>query len=67
MGGMNKQNQIKRALSKPESIEYVSHLLEEEEFFTRTELADFLCEEFGFQDPSGQRQRGGWSGVKCVI
>jgi hypothetical protein len=56
---MNNQNQIKRALSKPESIEYVSHLLEEEEFFTRTELADFLCEEFGFQDPSGQRQRGG--------
>jgi len=56
---MNKQNQIKRALSEPETIEYVRGLLEAEEFFTRTELADFLCEEFGFQDPSGQRQRGG--------
>ena len=30
---MNKQNQIKRALSEPEAIEYVSRLLEEEEFF----------------------------------
>jgi len=56
---MNIQNQIKRALSEPEAIEYVSRLLEEEECFSRTELADFLCEEFGFQDPSGQKQRGG--------
>ena len=53
------QNQIKRALSKAETIEYVVHLLEEDEFFSRTELADFLCEEFGFQDPCGQDQRGG--------
>ena len=52
---MNAQNQIKRALSKPESIEYVRRLLEEEEeFFTRTELAEVVCEEFGFQDPRGQ-------------
>src|SRR2546425_4065503 len=56
---MNIQNQIKRVLSEPETIEYVSRLLEEEEFFSRTELADFLCEEFGFRDPSGQKQRGG--------
>ena len=56
---MNIQNQIKRALSKPETIEYVGHLLEEDEFFSRTELADFLCEEFGFQDPGGQNQRAG--------
>jgi hypothetical protein len=57
--GMNLQNQIKRTLSTPETIEYVSRLLEAEEFFSRTELADFLCEEFGFQDPSGKKQRGG--------
>jgi hypothetical protein len=57
--GMTKQNQIKRVLSEPETIDYVNRLLEEEEFFSRTELADFLCEEFGFQDPSGQNQRGG--------
>jgi hypothetical protein len=56
---MNLQNQIKRALSKPESIEYVSRLLEGEEFFSRTELADFVCEQFGFQDPRGQNQLGG--------
>jgi hypothetical protein len=57
---VNAQNQIKRALSKPEAIEYVRLLLEEEdEFFTRTELADVVCEEFGFQDPRGQNQLGG--------
>jgi hypothetical protein len=59
VGGMKIQNQIKRALSEPEAIEYVSRLVEEEECFSRTELADCLCEEFGFQDPSGQNQRGG--------
>ena len=57
---MDAQNQIKRTLSKPETIEYIGQLLEEEdEFLSRTELADFLCEEFGFQDPCGQNQRGG--------
>lgn len=56
---MNLQNQIKRVLSKPESIEYVSRLLDEGEFFTRTELADFVCEQFGFQDPQGQSQLSG--------
>ena len=56
---MHVQNQIKRALSAPEAIEYVSRLLEEDELLSRTELADCLCEEFGFQDPRGQKQRGG--------
>lgn len=46
-------------LSKPEAIGYIGQLLEEDEFFSRTELADFLCEEFGFQDPRGQNQRAG--------
>jgi len=60
LGGMNQQNQIKRALSKPEAIEYIGLLLkEEDEFFTRTELAEVVCEEFGFQDPCGQNQLGG--------
>jgi hypothetical protein len=49
---MNTQKQIKRALSKSEAIEYVARLLEGEEFLSRTELADFVCEEFGFQDPA---------------
>src|SRR5450755_2335322 len=57
---MKVQNQTKRALSKPEAIEYVRGLLEEEEeCFTRTELAEVVCEEFGFQDPRGQNQLGG--------
>lgn len=56
---MNTQNQIKRSLSEAKTIEYVGRLLETEEFSTRTELADFLCEEFGFRDPSGRKQRGG--------
>ena len=58
---MNLQNQIKRALSQPGAIAFVRRLLEEEEpeFFTRTELAEMVCEEFGFQDPGGQNQLGG--------
>jgi hypothetical protein len=56
---MNSQNQIKRALSKPEAIEYVSRLLEQEECFSRSELAECVCEEFGFQDPRGQNQLSG--------
>jgi Domain of unknown function (DUF4338)/Transposase DNA-binding len=56
------QNQIKRTLSVPGAIAYVSQLLEDDEFCSRTELADFLCEEFGFQDPRGQNQRAG-----CLI
>ena len=56
---MNRQKQIKRALSKPEAIEYVRRLVEEEESFSRTELAGFVCEQFGFQDPRGQNQLSG--------
>lgn len=56
---MNLQSQIKRALSMPESIEYISRLLNEEASFSRTELAEFVCEQFGFQDPRGQNQLGG--------
>jgi hypothetical protein len=56
---VNIQNQIKRTLSAPEAIAYVSQLLEDDEFSSRTELAGFLCEEFGFQDPRGENQIGG--------
>ena len=58
MVDMQPQNQIKRMLSTPEALEYVCQLLtDEEESFSRSELADFLCEEFGFQDPGGQNQQ----------
>jgi len=56
---MKLQKQIKRALSKPEAIDYVRRLLEDEEFSSRTELADSVCKVFGFQDPRGQDQRSG--------
>ena len=54
------QNQIKRALSQPPAIAYVTGLLHDGgEFVHRTELADFLCEELGFLDARGQAQRHG--------
>src|SRR5438876_7461944 len=56
---MKLQNQIKRTLSQPEAIAHVSRLLEEEELESRTELAEMVCEQFGFQDPRGQNQLGG--------
>ncbi len=56
---MQLQNQIKRTLSKPESIEYVSRLLEEGDFSSRSELAGFLCDQLRFYDPGGRPQRGG--------
>ena len=50
------QNQIKRSLSKPPAIAYVAELMEGGEFIHRTELAEFLCEEFLFHDARGQAQ-----------
>ena len=57
--GMNIQNQVKRKLSQPAAIEYVAGLLNVNEFIHRSELADFLCEQFGFYDARGQEQRDG--------
>ena len=56
---MKLQNQIKRTLSKPETLEYVSRLLKERDFSSRSELAGFLCDQLRFYDPSGRPQRGG--------
>jgi hypothetical protein len=53
------QSQIKRTLSHPVAISYVAELLDGGEFIHRSELADFLCEEWGFQDARGDLQRGG--------
>ena len=50
------QNQIKRTLSQPESIERVRAILEANEDLNRTRLANEVCEEFGFYDPPGQAQ-----------
>jgi len=56
---MFSQSQIKRTLSQPVAIAYVADLLDNGEFIHRNELAEFLCEEFGFQDARGELQSGG--------
>jgi hypothetical protein len=56
---MDSQSQIKRTLSTPVAISYVAGLLDSGEFIHRSELADFLCEQCGFQDTRGQAQRDG--------
>ena len=48
------QNQIKRTLSQPPAILYVAGLMiADGEFVHRTELTDFLCEQFDFHDARG--------------
>src|ERR1700733_13673078 len=56
---MDIQSQIKRTLSQPEGLAYVSELLEGEEYLSRTDVAVKACGELGFQDPRGQHQLGG--------
>ena len=56
---MNTQNQIKRALSEPTSIEYVRGLLESGKIPHRTALATLVCEHFRFYDVRGQEQQSG--------
>lgn len=58
-GGMNIQNQIKRTLSQPDAIKYVSGLLKVKQFDSRKELADVLCKRFKFYDARNEAQRGG--------
>jgi len=57
--GMNTQNQIKRTLSEPTSIDYICGLLESNEILHRSELATQVCEQFVFYDARGQAQRSG--------
>ena len=54
---MKKQNQIKRTLTKPESIEKIKSMLDTGGSINRTALADKLCSHFNFFDPSGNKQR----------
>ncbi len=56
---METQNQIKRKLSQPESIEHVCKLLHNSANLKVTKLADMLCEQFGFYNPLGQKQHSG--------
>jgi hypothetical protein len=56
---MKAQNQIKRTLSGPVPIEYISQLLQREEIAHRTDLARRTCQQFGFYDISGKLQISG--------
>ncbi len=56
---METQNQIKRRLSQPEGIEHIQNLLDTTNDIRRTALADKLCEQLGFFDPLGHKQRAG--------
>lgn len=56
---MNTQNQIKRTLSRPASIDYIAGLLNSNDFIHRSALANFLCEQHGFYDTCGKLQQGG--------
>lgn len=53
------QNQIKQTLSTPANIEYIRHLLENEEILHRTDLATRVCKQFAFYDARGQIQLSG--------
>ncbi len=64
---METQNQIKRRLSKPEAIEHIRNLLDTHDDIRRTELADKLCEQFGFLDPRGNKQRSGCLKALCEL
>ena len=57
--GMETQNQIKRNLSQPEVIAHICKLLDASHSIKITRLADELCEQFGFYNPLGKKQRAG--------
>lgn len=57
--GMKPQSQIKRTLSESASIEYIRSLLENNETYNRSQLAEKICEHFAFYGPSGQKQLSG--------
>ena len=56
---MHRQNQIKRTLSKPSSIEYIRELLQSNVISHTTELARRVCEQFAFHDVRGEVQIAG--------
>ena len=66
---MNTQNQIKRTLSQPGNLAYVSELLDSKQFKHRTELAGLLCRQFRFYDARDKKHLGGspeWTAFGCV-
>jgi hypothetical protein len=56
---METQNKIKQTLTQPEAIKDINNILDTNTNINRTALADLLCDNFGFFDPRGNRQRDG--------
>lgn len=56
---METQNQIKRTISKPEAINQIKKLIDENPAMNKTQLADLVCERFNFFDPKGNKQTSG--------
>jgi hypothetical protein len=56
---METQNQIKRLLSEPASIDRIGQMLAADSVPNRTHLADQICEHFGLVDVRGRKQRSG--------
>jgi len=56
---MNQQNQIKRTLSQPESLDIVRYQLDSHVHQNRTSLSKSLCQHFNFHDARGRHQIGG--------
>jgi len=53
---METQNQIKRTLSRPEVIEHIRSMLDENGHMNRTMVAECVCEHYGFFDARGAAQ-----------
>jgi hypothetical protein len=56
---MHQQNQIKRTLAQPESIDIVRNALASEIHKNRNSLSRALCQHFNFHDARGKHQIGG--------
>ena len=56
---MEKQNQIKRTLVQPDSIEIIRRLLDDKAYEHRSAFSEAICQQFGFLDSRGRTQTGG--------
>jgi hypothetical protein len=56
---MEKQNQIKRTLALPDSIDVTRALLDQTVHQHRSAFSDAICQHFGFFDARGRTQTGG--------
>ncbi len=56
---MKTQNQIRSTLAQPDAIERVKDIIRSSGDINRTELADQICNLFGFFNPQGEKQHSG--------